>query len=97
MKSIGDEIRRAFEQALEQHPGPYQLAGREHDPRCTFDRRLAAYLRSTALPHIVIAGYGANKHYPRKLVERAARIVNRRLGRRVVAVSGSCAYVITDE
>ena len=76
----GNEIRAAFSQAMKEVPGPFNLSGRGCEARCTFDRRLAAYLRGMDIPHVVISGFGANNHYPQRLMDRAAEIVNDSLG-----------------
>ena len=73
--------------------GPFSLKGRGSEARCTFDRRLAAYLRGVDIPHVVISGFGANKHYPRRLVNRAADILNRSLGRDVLKFYPGSAYI----
>jgi hypothetical protein len=89
----GVDVRAAFTQAMEEVPGPFNLKGRGCEARCTFDRRLAAYLRGVDLPHVVISGFGANKHYPWRLVNRAAEILNRSLGRDVLKFHQGSAYI----
>ena len=92
----GNDIRSAFAKALKELPGPFKLRGRGHEERCHFNVRLAAYMRGVDLPHTIISGYGANRYYPTRLVERAAAILNRSMGREVLCFYGSCAYIDDD-
>jgi hypothetical protein len=94
MASTGHRIKAAFLQAAAEIRGPFSLFGRGHEDRLTFDVRLSAYVRSIDIPHVVISGFGANKHYPKRLVERAAEIVNEEYGATVIFVSDKCAAVI---
>lgn len=73
-----DAIRAAFVQAFAEMPGPFKLSGRGSEGRVTLSRSLAAVLRTVDLPRVYIAGYGANYHYPRRLVERALQIVEQK-------------------
>jgi len=92
-KLTGHDIRAAFVTATQEVSGPFDLKGRGAEARCTFDRRLSAYLRGVDIPHVNISGYGANKHYPRRLVERAATILNESLGRKVIVCYENTFYV----
>lgn len=91
--SPGHHIKAAFIQAAAEAQGPYRLFGRGHEDRLTLDIRLSAYVRSMDIPHVVLSGFGANKHYPRRLVERAAEIVNTEYGAPVILVSDKFAAV----
>lgn len=90
----GNEIRSAFQQAMLELPGPFNLSGRGHEPRCTLDRRLAAYIRGMEIPHIVISGFGANKHYPKELVDRAAEILEKTIGWSAINTFNDSAYLV---
>ena len=89
----GNDVRRAFTQANEEVPGPFNLRGRGSEARCHFDKRLAAYMRGVGLPCVILSGYGANKYYPLRLVERAAEILNQSMKREVICFHESCAYI----
>lgn len=91
---MNDEIRRALLEAAraEVARAPFALSGRGHEPRVTLDRRLAAVVRSLDLPHVVISGYGANKHYPLRVFERAATQVKKRVGWPAIVVSRGTAW-----
>jgi hypothetical protein len=91
---VNDEIRRALLEAAraEVARAPFTLSGRGHEPRVTLDRRLAGVVRSLDLPHVVISGYGANKHYPLRIFERAAAQVMKRVGWPAIAVSRGTAW-----
>lgn len=91
---VNDEIRRALREAAraEVARAPFSLSGRGHEPRVTLDRRLAAVVRSLDLPHVVISGYGANKHYPLRVFERAAAQVMKRVGWPAIAVTRGTAW-----
>ncbi len=39
-KLTGAEVGSAFDQAALEMPGPFDLSGRGHEARCTFDRSL---------------------------------------------------------
>ena len=90
----GSELRSAFLKAMNDIPGPFNLSGRGHEERCTFNRSLAAYLRGLDIPHVYIAGFGANNHYPSKLVNRAAEIVNKSLGWETIKSFQGTFYVV---
>jgi hypothetical protein len=92
----GVEVRAAFAQATKEVAGPFKLSGRGHEARCTFDRRLSAYLRGVEMPHVVISGFGANKHYPLRLIERAAEILKLSLGRELIKFTGGSVYIHED-
>lgn len=53
---------------------------------------MAAVVRSLDLPHVVISGYGAHRHYPLRVFERAAALVEERLGWSALAVSEGTAW-----
>lgn len=91
---VNDEIRRALLEAAraETARAPFALYGRGHEARVTLDRRLAAVIRSLNLLHVVISGYGANKHYPLRVFERAATLVNERVGWPAIVVSRGTAW-----
>lgn len=91
---MNDEIRRALLAAAraEGALAPFALSGRGHEPRLTLDRRLAAVVRSLDLPHVVMSGYGANKHYPLRVFERAATQVMERVGWPAIVVSRGTAW-----
>jgi hypothetical protein len=82
--AIGAEIRIAFQKASEEVKGPFKLSGRGHEARCTFNRRLSAYVRGMDIPHVYISGFGPNKFYARRVVIRAAEIVNKKMGRQII-------------
>lgn len=92
----GNIVREAFQKAMEECPGPFNLSGRGHEPRCTFDVKLSAILRPVDLPHVRISGFGAKKHYPMRLVDRAAFIVNERMGKEVIKKSLGAFYICSE-
>ena len=96
IRLTGSDVRSAFAQALKGVPGPFNLVGRGSEERCHFDRRLAAYMRGEDVPHTVISGYGANRYYPKRLVERAAEILNRSMNREALCFHESCAYIVDE-
>jgi hypothetical protein len=91
---VNDEIRCALLETAraEAARAPFALSGRGHEPRVTLDRRLAAVVRNLDLPHVVISGFGANKHYPLRVFERAAAQVMKRVGWPAIAVSRGTAW-----
>lgn len=75
MESIPPEaIRAAFLKAAVEEPGPFRLSGRGHEPRVTLNRKTAAAVKALEIPRVHISGYGANYHYPLRLVSRAASL-----------------------
>ncbi len=83
--NMGDEneaIREALLKAAKSEgaKAPFELSGRDHEPRVTLDRSLAAVVRSIDLPMTYISGYGPNSYYPRRIFKRAATALKRRLG-----------------
>lgn len=76
-RTTNDAIRRALTAAIqpELRAGEFRLFGRGHEPRVTLDRSLAAIVRGLDLPHVVIEGFGANKYYPRRVFEKAAKLL----------------------
>ena len=69
------EIREAFRTALKAYKSSGALTGRGHIGRVTLSRKTAAALRGVELPRAYISGFGANWHYPEKLVRKAASIL----------------------
>lgn len=70
-----EQVREAFQAALENYDYKSKLSGRGHAPRVSLNRKTAAALRGTDLPRVHISGYGANWYYPLSLVEAAAKIL----------------------
>jgi hypothetical protein len=91
---VNTAICRALTEAAsaEAARAPFAFSGRGHEPRVTLDRRMAAVVRNLDLQHVVISGYGANKHYPLRVFERAAALVDERLGWSALAVSEGTAW-----
>jgi hypothetical protein len=88
-RQLNERIRAAVLEAttLEAKKAPFRLSGRGHEPRVTLDRSLAAVLRSIDVPHVVISGYGPNKHYPARIFTLSAELLARRLGASPLVVS----------
>lgn len=91
---VNAEVRRALLEAAraEAARAPFALSGRGHEPRVTLDRRMAAVVRGLDLPHVVISGHGANKHYPLSVFERAAAHIMKQVGWPAIAVSRGTAW-----
>ncbi len=53
----------------------FNLSGRGHEPRVTLNRSLAATVRNLGLVSVYISGFGANDRYPRRVFERAERML----------------------
>jgi len=74
---------------------PYRLSGRGHEPRVSLDRKMAAALRGCDLPRVVIAGYGANNFYPRRVFVAAQATLSRKLGWKPFEISSdSTVYLL---
>ena len=88
-------IREAVLEAarIETEGEPFNLRGRGHEPRIALTVKLAAILRGLDLPHVHIAGYGANNHYPFRVFDRAARMLRSRLKRPVLRCNGYHMYL----
>jgi len=59
---------------------PFNLSGRGHEPRVTLDRKMASILKDVDLPRVHISGFGANNHYPYRVLKRAADTLSSELG-----------------
>lgn len=94
---LGARVRRAVSDAAaeEERRAPFRLSGRGHEPRVTLDRALAAVLRSAKLPRVIIAGYGPNHHYPRRMLERAVTSLMNRLGWSPIGLGSQSAHLRT--
>lgn len=75
-------IRQAVLAAAQQEGAKraFNLSGRGHEPRLTLDRSLAQVLSGLEIPSVYISGYGANNHYPQRVLISAAKLLKRRLG-----------------
>lgn len=75
--SIRNHIRRALmaAQQIEVALSRFNLSGRGREPRVKLGRSLAATVRDLELARIHIAGYGAKYRYPRRVFERAERML----------------------
>ncbi len=74
------QVREGFLAALETYEPEGSLSGRGHVPRVTLNGQTAAALRGLDLPKLFISGYGANWHYPRTFVKKAAAILGVEMG-----------------
>lgn len=79
-RAVRDQIREAVAAAARAEEGPFELAGRQHEPRVTLSRGLAATLRGMDLPRTEPNGWVCRRYYPLRVIQRAARRVNRRMG-----------------
>lgn len=71
-----NEIREAFEKALDGPHTSRKISGQGHDPRVTLNNSVAAALRQLDLPRVYKSGFGAKWLYPASLVSKAARILD---------------------
>ncbi|OLY90687.1 hypothetical protein SAMN05444008_101349 [Cnuella takakiae] len=81
-RKVNKYIRASLREAViaEQYNGPFNLSGRGHEPRVSLDRRMAGVLKNEDLPVVVIAGYGANNFFPKRIFDRALHSLIRHLG-----------------
>ena len=70
--------------AASQEQGPFGLRGRRHEPRVSLSRGLAATLRGIDLPCSSNHGAGNRRYFPRRVLERAGRLLQERLHRAVL-------------
>src|SRR5262245_23545403 len=92
--SLNAEIRRALLHSvrIEASKTPFTLSGRGHEPRVTVDRQLAAILRSVKLPCVIISGFGANIHYPKRIFDTAIARLVAELGKSPISFYNDKAY-----
>jgi hypothetical protein len=93
-KKVNAEIRKFVLQAAEEERrvDAFKLSGRGHEARVSLDASLAAVLRGLDLPRVVISGYGANYYYPRRVFQRAMRLLGSRLERMPIGLSNDQRY-----
>ncbi|MBM4007966.1 MAG: hypothetical protein FJ292_10525 [Planctomycetes bacterium] len=74
---IAEQIRAALTnaQSIETALQPFSLAGRGHEPRVVLSRSLAGMVRSCDLERIHISGFGPKQRFPRRVFERATRLL----------------------
>ena len=70
----------------------FNLSRRGHESRLTLDRSLAKILSGLEIPSVYISGYGANNHYPQRVLISAAKLMKRRLGWSPIAFYNSRAF-----
>lgn len=94
-----DAIRVAVADAVrvEQKMQAFDLFGRGHEHRVTLDRGLSSILRGQDVPRVYIAGYGPNYHYPQRVFETAAHLLQERLGASPIAVHDTTFYRVKND
>ena len=92
-RALRDEVRKAVAEAARAELGPFALAGREHEPRVTLSRGLAATLRGMDLPRTEPKRWIHRRYYPLRVMKRAAKRVNRRMGRVVLQCDARSAWL----
>ena len=83
-RALREAVRAAMVDAASQEQGPFGLRGRRHEPRVSLSRGLAATLRGIDLPCSSNHGAGNRRYFPRRVLERAGRLLQERLHRAVL-------------
>ena len=84
LSALREAVRAAMVDAASQEQGPFGLRGRRHEPRVSLSRGLAATLRGLDLPCSSNHGAGNRRYFPRRVLERAGRLLQERLHRAVL-------------
>ena len=81
--------------AQERRKSVFKLSGRGHEPRITLSGGLAYILRGFDVPRVAKAGRGPRYYYPRRVFDRATRILKKNFGNSPIYVDHywGCAWV----
>ena len=91
-----EKIRETLAKAakVEAKKQGFHLRGRGHEPRVSLTCKVAAILRGNQLPCTFISGFGTNHFYPRRVFARGAAMLEKQMGRPILAIHGASVVFV---